>query len=49
MNQVVDLGHKLEITPHSCFYKNKNGIEITTTWKDGNLYLLGMSNYNTTK
>ncbi len=49
MSQVDDSIHKLKFTTHSCFIKNKDGIEIATTQKDGNLYQLGMSNYNTTK
>ncbi len=49
MNQVFNLGHKFEFTTHTCFIKDKDGIEIATTQKDGNLYRLGMSNYNTTK
>jgi hypothetical protein len=49
VNQDIDSRHKLEFTTHICFIKDKDGIEITTTRKDGNLYQLGMSNYNTTK
>ncbi len=49
VNQVVVSWHKLEFTTHTCFIKDKDGIEIATIGKDGNLYRLGMSNYNTTK
>ncbi len=40
---------QIGFTTHICIIKNKHGIEIATTRKDGNLYRLGMSNYNITK
>ncbi len=31
MTQVDDSRHKLEFTTHTCFIKDKDGIEIATT------------------